>query len=148
MPQPLTGTACKPSETESESQSCSLGAGAVAGLLTHSLGSLLRVGRHEIILNHLDACNSCGLLPGFPVILFKGAFSGHHCILPCDNLYRSARQASEMDLLAGFIRNLEVQVTFAVSEDSTSLLIQPGVAGWHFVIFSSPRAPLFPGCFS
>ena len=51
---------------------------AVAGLLTDGLGDPLRVGHREIVPNHLDACTSGELPPGFPVILVKGVLDGHH----------------------------------------------------------------------
>lgn len=80
-------------------------------MTTDSLGKSLRAGHCEIIPNHLDACSSCELLPGFPVFLVKGVLHGHHWIFPdegfmqvgqlvgCDPLESSGDLKSRSDLL-------------------------------------------------
>lgn len=80
-------------------------------MTTDSLGKSLRADDCEIIPNHLDACSSCELLPGFPVFLVKEVLHGHYWIFPdegfmqvgqlvgCDLLESSGDLKSRSDLL-------------------------------------------------
>lgn len=67
-------------------------------MTTDSPGKSLRVGHCEIIPNHLAACTSCELLPGFPVFLVKEVLHGHHWIFP-DEGFMQVGQLVGCDLL-------------------------------------------------